>query len=66
MSFAVTRNFNGDSAPNDLPVIVATQFFLQPALAIYYCATVGAQGLEPVRCRRLAKRDGGCVGRLLL
>lgn len=43
VAFAVTRNFNGDSAPNDLPVIVATQFFLQPALAIYFCATVGAK-----------------------
>jgi len=40
VAFALTDAFSHDSASqNEIPVIVAAQFFMNPQLAIYYCAT---------------------------
>jgi hypothetical protein len=40
VAIQLTDAFSRDpSSPNALPVVVAAQFFLNPQLAIYYCAT---------------------------
>jgi len=40
VAIALTDAFSHDSAsPNALPVVVAAQFFMNPQLALYYCAT---------------------------
>merc|ERR1719355_260958 len=40
VAIQLTDAFSHDpTSPNALPVVVAAQFFMNPQLAIYYCAT---------------------------